>query len=185
MAKQETYKQMFRVGDLVEVAHAPREGERELEWVRGTVIKISTRLHVQYPGQDGHMAYDRAMFNRGHIRRCRAPGEHGGKRPGSGRKPNPTKTYSLRLPVAEGLRQEAAAREDGMDWSEMGKRALALYMAIRAVARGELAAAAVPAALWPSGDALRERALRERQCNLLRQCDSLSRLAEDAADAEE
>jgi hypothetical protein len=69
MAKQKTYKQLFLVGDIVQVAHAPRDGESEPEWVRGRVVKISTRLHVAYDGLDHHMAYERAMYNRGEIRK--------------------------------------------------------------------------------------------------------------------
>lgn len=69
MAKQEPYKELFRVGEIVEVAHAPREGESEPEWIRGTVAHISTRLHVAHEGLNYHVAYPRADYNRGLIRK--------------------------------------------------------------------------------------------------------------------
>ena len=69
MGKQPSYKQLFQVGDIVEVAQAPLDGETEPQWLRGVVIKISTRLHVQHGSSGGHMAYERSDYNRGLIRR--------------------------------------------------------------------------------------------------------------------
>jgi len=66
--RQPTYRELFCVGDVVEVAQAPRDGETKLQWLRGRVIRISTQLHVQHGGP-GHMAYPRAMYSRGHIRK--------------------------------------------------------------------------------------------------------------------
>ncbi len=71
MAKQPSYRELFRVGDVVEVAHAPLDGETETQWLRGKVIKISTRLHVAHGGP-GHMAYERADYNKGIIRKVKA-----------------------------------------------------------------------------------------------------------------
>lgn len=69
MAKQKTYKELFRVGEDVEVAHAPRDGESEPAWERGRVARITTHLHVAYGRLDYHMAYLRADYNRGLIRK--------------------------------------------------------------------------------------------------------------------
>lgn len=69
MPKQPMYRELFRVGDVVEVAHAPRDGETQPEWIRGKVIKISTRLHIEFPGWSGHNAYPRADYNKGLIRK--------------------------------------------------------------------------------------------------------------------
>jgi hypothetical protein len=68
MTRQPTYRQLFNVGDVVEVAQAPKDGETKPNWITGRVIKISTRLHVRHGGP-GHFAYDRAMYNRGEIRK--------------------------------------------------------------------------------------------------------------------
>ena len=71
MPKQPSYRELFYVGEVVEVASAPRDGETTLTWTRGKVIKISTRLHVAFSGLAGHMAYERADYNRGHIRKVK------------------------------------------------------------------------------------------------------------------
>jgi hypothetical protein len=70
MAKQKTYRELFSVGDIVEVAQAPHDGDTDFQWLAGKVIKITTRLHVQHGGP-GHMAYARADYNRGWIRKVR------------------------------------------------------------------------------------------------------------------
>lgn len=55
------------VGDLVEVAQAPRDGETEPQWWRGRVTRINTSLIVDHGKTQ--MAYGRAMYNRGEIRK--------------------------------------------------------------------------------------------------------------------
>lgn len=69
MAKQPSYRDLFRVGDVVEVAHAPTEGGTATRWERGTVTKITTRLHVEHDGWSYEMAYERADYNKGIIRK--------------------------------------------------------------------------------------------------------------------
>lgn len=72
MPRQKTYRELFQLGDIVEVAQAPLDGETQPQWLRGRVIAISTRLHVNHGGP-GHMAYDRADYNKGHIRKAASP----------------------------------------------------------------------------------------------------------------
>lgn len=45
------FAQLFVVGDTAEIAQAPLEGEREPQWLRGSVTKVTTRrLYVDHGG---------------------------------------------------------------------------------------------------------------------------------------
>lgn len=69
VARQPTYRELFRVGDLVEVGQAPLDGEIHPQWLIGTVSKATTRLYVRHPGA-GVSVYDRADYNRGVVRKA-------------------------------------------------------------------------------------------------------------------
>lgn len=70
--KQKTYKELFRIGDLVEVAQEPRDGDGVVRWLPGQVAEVSAQLHVDHGGP-GRATYEIAALDHGRVRKRAKP----------------------------------------------------------------------------------------------------------------